>query len=172
MLLKTKIYLAVLVSTGLWCAAIVSAPLLRVIGASEATVISNALYFALSKICHQLDDRSLHIAGAKFGVCIRCSSIYFSFFVGLLVFPLIRSMESKSRMNLKLLAMGVLPMALDALCNDLGIHASSDVSRLVTGTLAGFILAFLMLPLLVEALTQIVELRKLQGDTRHAAKAQ
>src|SRR5512140_273243 len=137
--LTRKRYVDVLLSVGVWCGLIVLAPVLRAVGSPDLLVMSNALYFGFSKVCHQLDDRSIHLMGVKLGVCVRCSSIYLSFFVALLVYPYFRSLKSPVVPKLGLLALGVIPMALDAFSNDLGIHASSDLSRFLTGSLAGFI---------------------------------
>jgi len=58
----------------LWCAGIVLAPLLNLRPVYE--------FFAL--ICHQDPNRSFTIAGTPLPVCIRCTSIYFGFFLSLL----------------------------------------------------------------------------------------
>jgi uncharacterized membrane protein len=58
----------------LWCLAIVAAPFFNIA----------SIYEAFSIICHQQPARSWHIHGEPLAVCIRCASIYFGFFAGLL----------------------------------------------------------------------------------------
>ncbi|HTP13536.1 MAG TPA: DUF2085 domain-containing protein [Bacteroidota bacterium] len=119
-----------------------------------------------------MDSRSLHIAGEKFGVCVRCTSIYFSFLAGVLLAPVVRRLDSKSVPRPAWIIAAILPMALDAVLNDLGILASSEVSRVITGSLAGFVFAFFIVPVFVEAITQLLVHRTLQGDTRYAGKTE
>ena len=65
----------VLLGSATWCAAIVSAPLLN----------TAWLYTFFSAICHQDPARSWSLAGNPLPVCIRCTSIYFGFFLAALV---------------------------------------------------------------------------------------
>lgn len=148
------------------------APLLKTQGSDVGRHAAGVLYFGFSRICHQFDSRSLHLFGAKLGVCVRCSSIYFSFLAGVLVVPLVRSVGPRSIPSTMWLLVGIAPMALDALLNDLGILLSTDISRIITGSLAGVVLSFFILPLLTEAMMQIFVHRNLQGDSRYAGKTE
>jgi len=170
--LSKRIYTAFVLSAGLWCVAIVAAPVLYALGGAGGRTFAEALYLGFSRICHQLDGRSLHLFGAKFGVCVRCTSIYFSFFLGLLLYPFFRSLDSGSIPNVRWLLVAVFPMAADAALNDLGIHRSDELTRVVTGSVAGFIFALFILPLFLEALKQLFIRRNLQGDSRYAGQAQ
>ena len=60
-----------------WCGLIVAAP----------TFHLGPIYLFFSSICHQLPERSWHIGGEPLAVCIRCTSIYFGFLLGLVVLP-------------------------------------------------------------------------------------
>jgi len=62
------------------------APLAAAGGHNE---IAGAIYYAFSGLCHQRPDRSFFIDGHKFGVCSRCTGIYFGFAFTLLVYPLL-----------------------------------------------------------------------------------
>ena len=64
-----------IVGAALWCALIVATPVFQL----------TPVYYFFSSICHQLPSRSWHIHGGQFAVCIRCTSIYFGFLVGLIV---------------------------------------------------------------------------------------
>jgi uncharacterized membrane protein len=168
--LSKRIYAAFLISVGLWCLAIVAAPVLHTFGGTVGRPVANAIYFGFSKICHQMDGRSLHVFGSKFGVCVRCTSIYFSFLFGLVIYPFIRSLESYNVLNRYWLLLGIIPMVVDAFLSDLGIHHSSDVTRAFTGSIAGFVFAFYILPLFIEALTQLFIQRNIEGDSRYAGQ--
>jgi uncharacterized membrane protein len=168
--LSKRIYTIFLVSVGLWCVAIVAAPVLHGYGGSVGRSIGDALYFGFAKICHQIDGRSLHVFGEKFGVCVRCTSIYFSFLAGLLFYLFVRALETNNVTDKRWLIVGILPMVIDAFLNDFGIHQSGDALRAVTGSIAGFVLALYILPLFIEALTQLTFHRNLQGDTRYAGQ--
>jgi uncharacterized membrane protein len=60
--------------SAIWCAAIVIAPLLN----------AGWIYAFFSAICHQDPARSGSLAGNSLPVCIRCTSIYFGFFLAAL----------------------------------------------------------------------------------------
>jgi uncharacterized membrane protein len=170
--LSRRIYTVLLAAVGLWCAAIVAIPVLHAFGGSIGQSLADGLSLGFSRVCHQLDDRSIHVFGQKFGVCIRCTSIYFSFLAGLIVYPFIRPLDSANPPGRRWLILAVAPMVLDALLNDLGIHQSGEVSRVLTGSLAGFIFAFAVLPLFIEALKQLLLHRTVQGDSHYAGQTQ
>jgi len=172
MILSRRIYTIFLSSVGLWCLAIVAAPVLRVYGGSAGRTVAEGLYLGFSRICHQIDGRSLHLCGAKFGVCIRCTSIYFSFLAGLILYPFVHPLESKNVPGRGWLLLAVVPMVVDAFFNDAGIHQSGELTRVVTGSIAGFVFALYILPLFIEALTQLSSHRNPQGDTRYAGQTQ
>ncbi|HEY6951775.1 MAG TPA: DUF2085 domain-containing protein [Bacteroidota bacterium] len=170
--LSRRIYAVLLISTGLWCLAIVLTPILRVVGGEAGATMANACYRGFSRICHQLDERSLHLLGAKFGVCIRCTAIYFSFFFGVIVYPFVRSLRTKETPDMRWLFAAIAPMVLDALFNDLGIFRSGELSRVITGSVGGFVLAFFIVPLFIDAITQILIHRTSQGETHYAGQTQ
>ncbi len=165
-----RIYTALLISVGLWCLAIVAPTFLIGFGGSLGHSIADTLYLGFSRICHQIDDRSLHLFGVKFAVCIRCTSIYFSFLGGILLYPLFRSLRGTTLPDKRWLLLAVLPMTLDAILNDLHVHQSDDLTRSVTGAIAGLVFAFFVVPLILEAVTQILTHRHYQGDSRYAGQ--
>src|SRR5260221_9411438 len=82
---RSPFYFAIVAAVFLWCAALVTIPLARAAGVSAAS----RGYDFFSHICHQEDARSLHFAGYPMAVCARCSAIYFAFFLGVLLSPLL-----------------------------------------------------------------------------------
>lgn len=143
-----RVYAVILLGVCLWCAAIVAAPILSV------STGSPALYDFFRPICHQLDGRSFHIDGHSFAVCARCSSIYFGFLGGVVLFPLFGSVRRSTTPPRWLLIAAGIPMLLDVTGALLGIHEASLLTRAVTGLVFGSILPSFVLPGAIEGLVQ------------------
>ncbi len=132
-----------------WCALIVAAPLLASFGGRSALTASY-LYEMFSRVCHQIDSRSYHIAGFKFGVCIRCTAIYASFFGGMILFPLLKRATIALQKSSFILMISLIPMGVDVALAMLGIHESTTFTRMTTGLLFGFALSIVLVPTLEE----------------------
>ncbi|MBW7888906.1 MAG: DUF2085 domain-containing protein [Bacteroidetes bacterium] len=131
---KQKYYIQF--SAAVWCLSLVAAPFFAHEGKSLSS-FSDFLYFFYSPLCHQLDAFSFHLFGEKFAVCIRCSSIYFSFFIGTLC-----ALSIPAPKNIRIFLLIIfLPTLFDVGFNTVGMYHSSTVSRIVTGSLLGFGLA-------------------------------
>jgi uncharacterized membrane protein len=63
----------------IWVAAIFAAPILFGHGPIFLVLL---IYQAGSLVCHQLPDRSFHLAGVQLPVCARCTGLYVSGAVG------------------------------------------------------------------------------------------
>ena len=161
-----RVYIAILSLVALWCGMVVAAPLLGSI--SEGT--ASAIYRFFSRICHQLNERSFHIAGGQFAVCIRCSAIYFAFLIGVVCYGAVRGLANRSTPPLFLLSAASFPMLVDVLLSITGIHASTDATRLATGSLFGFALPWYVLPVFFESLSGIS--RSSKGEPLYARKAE
>ena len=149
---SSRPYLIVTMLSALWCAAIFGPPLLKHAGQKELAAVGYALF---SKVCHQNDARSFHIDGEKFGVCIRCTAVYFGFLIGCVIQLVLRSTRSKSARR-GVFIVSVAPMILDVLLDACGLHESTPISRLITGGLFGAAMSWFVLPLLIEACNQII----------------
>jgi uncharacterized membrane protein len=138
-----------LTSVFLWCAVIAATPLLASYdgAATKAAFLS---YQFFSRVCHQLDSHSFHLAGFKFAVCIRCSSIYASFFLGLLFFPIIKRTKIVDVHPARVLGLSLLPMGIDVALDTLGIHESTTTTRGITGLIFGLALTIVLVPVLEE----------------------
>jgi uncharacterized membrane protein len=143
-------FFTVLVS--LWCIGILTAPLLKHAGWTQS---ADMLYSFFSRVCHQDDARSFHIEGEKIGVCIRCSAIYFGFFLGLITLPLSRVLKRKNVPAMGFFLFAVLPMVVDAVLNTTGIHASTPMTRVITGALFGMSMPWFVVPIFIEACLQL-----------------
>jgi uncharacterized membrane protein len=155
--LPIYLYLILLFLTALWFAGIVTAPLLKQTDHSDS---ADLLYSFFSRVCHQNEASSFHIEGEKFGVCIRCTAVYAGFLAGLLIYPVLGGMKRRNVPHPLLLSAAVMPMVLDVVLNLSGFHASSSASRIITGGLFGLVVPWWVLPVYLEAFSEIISKRK------------
>ena len=168
MQIQKRTYLVVIALVTFWCAGIFLAPALR---ASDA-VASSILYSFYKPICHQIDSHSFHMFGSKLAVCARCSSIYVSFLLALLVYPFVRDLSSLSTPRPRWILLAVLPMVVDVLLGLSGIHTSDALTRAITGGLFGAVLPLYLLPPLLEGIKQVRDQLLARGGFLYARKAQ
>jgi uncharacterized membrane protein len=154
------VYLIILIGALLWCGLIIAAPLLLHAGGG-ALFWADALYEGFHRVCHQLDNRSLHLYGEPFPVCMRCSAVYFAFLAGTLLYPLIHSVREPRSPSRLVLILAVIPMLLDVVLGIAGISDVTAYSRLLTGTFFGFLIPFVVLPVALGAVHE----RSLQPTT-------
>jgi uncharacterized membrane protein len=155
--LSLRTYLVILVGALLWCGLLVLAPLCAASGCHSP---ADLLYTFFHRVCHQLGERSLHIAGEPMAVCARCTAIYSGFLAGVVLFPIVRNLQGFRFPRRVLLIAALLPMVADVALNLTGIHESGLLSRLVTGAIAGIVLAFIVLPAAFGAVRQLVARRQ------------
>ncbi len=145
-------YSIFLAAVFLWCGMILLAPLASYSGfAREA----NFLYTFFSRVCHQFDSHSLHLCGEKLGVCARCSAMYFGFFLGIVVYPLFRPLSDASLPHRRWFVIAAIPMCFDVFLATFGIHPATLLTRLFTGGVFGFIIAFTIIPGLIMAVSSL-----------------
>lgn len=160
-------YGLLLFSITLWCALILTPPIVAHIESPSAE-ISHHLYKFFSPICHQHDSRSLHLSGFKLAVCARCSGIYFGFFLGALLFPVVSIRRGYSATTLWIFF--IVPMLVDVLMNIFGIHHSSVFTRIVTGLFFGVGAANILTPIMTEAIQEIISPFKHNQGVHHEPK--
>lgn len=163
-----RTYLVLLSLVVLWCGGILLAPAVSAI----APGVSSFLYSYYSPICHQTDVRSFHLFGQKLAVCIRCSSIYGSFFLSLLLFAATQRLSAPSMPKRRWIALAILPMVVDVLLSLTGIHESTMLTKTVTGALFGSILPFYLVPPLLEGIAQLRDQYLARGGFVYARKTQ
>lgn len=113
----------------------------RVGGWSGAVV-----YGAFGFVCHQMPERSFHIAGHALAVCARCFGIYAGFALGVLVYPLVRSVHRTDAPARAWLLAATLPLAVDFMLGLLGLWDNTHLSRFTTGALVGAAAVFYVMP--------------------------
>jgi uncharacterized membrane protein len=161
-----RTYLVLLSLVVLWCGGILLAPAVSAITPG----VSSFLYSFYSPICHQTDARSFHLFGEKLAVCIRCSSIYGSFFLSLLAFAFTQRLSAPLVPKRLWIMLAILPMVVDVLLNVFGIHVSTMLTRVVTGALFGSILPFYVVPPLLEGIAQLRNQYVARGGFVYARK--
>ena len=124
----------------LWIAMIVAAPVLHLSG----------VYSFFSYICHQIPERSFHIAGGQFAVCSRCFGVYFGLLFGVVVYPLWRRVEETEPIARIWLFASLVPITVDWSLTVFGIWENTYLSRFVTGLILGITCATFIVPALVD----------------------
>jgi uncharacterized membrane protein len=170
---SAKIYSVIMVLVVLWCMGIIAAPLLKYAGSQNC---ADAVYSFYSRICHQDDARSFHIFGEKFCVCIRCTAIYSGFLAGLLLMPLFGSLKPPSDKKAKIFFIVLFPMLADVILNFSGIHTSTTLTRVSTGVIFGGAMPFYIVPIFIEAWSQLMQRKKIHllylGVCKYVRKTQ
>ncbi len=138
-----------------WCSLIVLAPVCASSSGMSSTV-AGWIYRIFHPICHQMDDRSFHLLGHPFGVCIRCTAIYGSFLAGVILFPFVRSLSNPELPSRWVIGLCVLPMVIDVLASVTGLHASNAVTRVFTGSVTGAVFAFVIVPAALEGVREMI----------------
>ena len=139
------IYTVILAISIIWSGSILLAPYWAGSGGFTETV-SNEIYSFFSSSCHQLDSRSHHFGLSKFGVCSRCTSIYFGFLLGVVLYPFVRKLNNIDLPSLFYLFIGVALMLLDVALDLADVQKNSFITREITGGIIGVILPFFIIP--------------------------
>jgi uncharacterized membrane protein len=126
---------------------ILSAPLAQAYGHPS---VAASIYRVFSFVCHQIPERSFHLAGHQFGVCSRCTGLYTGFAVAALAYPLIRSLKTTESPPRLWLILSAVPLIVDFSLGYFGIWQNNHLSRFTTGALLGSVAVFYIMPGLIE----------------------
>jgi uncharacterized membrane protein len=127
-----KIYGIGLCIASVWMLWIAAAPWLMANGYTLPALIS---YRVFSLVCHQQAERSLALFGFPLAVCARCFGIYFGCVIGWLSAPWMPIVSKR------IVFAALVPLLFDLLLDASGIRANTSFSRLLTGLLAGGVVA-------------------------------
>jgi len=127
--------------------AIIGAPLIQ---SSGHAAFAFKIYRAFSFVCHQIPERSFHLAGYKFAVCSRCTGIYSGLALATLSYPVLRSLKQTITPSLIWLFLAVTPLVIDWSLGYFSIWQNNHLSRFSTGALFGATAVFYILPGLIE----------------------
>jgi uncharacterized membrane protein len=126
---------------------IISAPLAQSHGQTQ---FAAAIYQAFSYVCHQIPERSFHLAGNKFAVCSRCTGLYVGFAFATLGYPLFRSLKRTDTPRVIWLLLSAVPLVVDFSLTYFGFWQNTHLTRFTTGALFGSIAAIFIVPGLIE----------------------
>jgi len=126
---------------------IVGAPIAAAYG---HPAIAAATYKTFSYVCHQIPERSFHLADHKFAVCSRCTGLYTGFALTILVYPLGRSLNRTDTPSRIWLILAALPLAIDFALGYFNIWHNTHLSRFSTGALLSSVAVFFIMPGLIE----------------------
>src|SRR5262245_805102 len=152
----------VAVITCLLVALVVTAPIAQAAG---HTALALSVYKTFSYLCHQIPERSFHLAGHKFGVCSRCTGLYSGFALAALVYPLTRSLARTDTPRIFWLILAAALLAIDFSLGYFSICLNTHLSRFVTGALLGAVAVFYIVPGLIELTSTIKRSLKRPGRT-------
>lgn len=93
--------------------------------------------------CHQMEERSFHFKGYQFPVCARCTGVFLGEIIAILL--LLLGIKINIFMSIALL----LIMGFDWFIQYIKLLQSTNIRRLITGTLAGLGLTFIYYYLIV-----------------------
>ena len=127
--------------------AIIAAPLFQSTGHAP---FAATIYKAFSFVCHQIPERSFHLAGHQFAVCSRCTGLYSGFAAAALVYPLARSLKRTDRPRRLWLILAAVPLLADFSLTYFGVWSNTHFTRFSTGALLGSVAMFYVMPGLVE----------------------
>lgn len=135
--------------TTLLVGSIIFAPLIRSGGGDSMS--AQIIYQTFGHFCHQIPERSFHVAGEPFAVCARCFGIYAGFLAGVACFPWWRRAAQKYFPSRWWLLAALLPMCLDVALEFFGMWKNTHTSRVITGAILGVVAAVYVVPGLIDA---------------------
>lgn len=123
------------------------APLAR---AGGWVLLSEVIYRAFHVACHQMPERSYHLAGFPLAVCARCVGLYAGALAGLLFYPLARPLSRTDAPRRGWLLFAAVPTSVDFLLGVTGLWENTHASRFWTALPLGAVAAFYISPGLIE----------------------
>jgi uncharacterized membrane protein len=110
------------------------------------------LHFFGRAICHQIEERSLLASGKTLSVCARDTGIYLGIFSTFIYLFLLKRNQIITIPSIKVsffLLLFMVPMMIDGLGSYAHLFESNNERRLITGLGFGFVLPYLMFPLIL-----------------------
>ncbi|MGI9035005.1 MAG: DUF2085 domain-containing protein [Pyrinomonadaceae bacterium] len=130
-----------------WIFLIVSAPVAK---AADFSNYANPIYKFFSYLCHQIPERSFYFDGFPLAVCARCFGFYAGFLIGIVIYPIFRTLYETEPLPRVWLFLAMIPMGVDWSLTFFGIWENTHYSRLMTGLILGAACAFFIVPAMVE----------------------
>lgn len=106
--------------------------------------VADGIYASFAPICHQLDDRSFHLAGHRFACCERCFAIYSGLLVLGIVYAFVRRRLPPA--SLAVASLLSVPVLVDVFSQPALQRESTWQLRTVTGVLFALAVTWFVLP--------------------------
>ncbi len=104
--------------------------------------VSAFIYSVFAPLCHQNPSRSFYFFGSPLAVCTRCLGIYTGFFLGTLIFPVVRGFKSFQPPKNSIFFIFSAPIVLDTFGNLMNLWQTSDWLRYFIGLVWGVLLPY------------------------------
>jgi uncharacterized membrane protein len=156
-----------------WCALGAAAPLLQATDHADAALVARLLQ---APVCHQLPERSLHLAGHPMGLCARCAGLALGFAAGaacMLIWCRRRPADAPRPPSPRLLLLALLPAVAEWIGDLSGLAFSGNVARAAAAMLPGFAVLLFFLPAIHEMcgiLGDAIWRRRAPREPSHAAR--
>jgi uncharacterized membrane protein len=128
-------------------AIIVLAPVLRARG---YPLLSYVFYQVFKAACHQIPERSFHVAGYPLAVCARCFGLYVGALAGLVAYPTVRPLTRTDAPRREWLIIAAVPTTVDFALGFFHVWENTHWSRFSTALLLGAASAFYIVPGLMD----------------------
>ncbi len=162
-----KVYIVTLLLVSIWCFFILLTPLLVSTG-GILSEIGYFMYIFYSPTCHQEELRSFILFGEKFAVCSRCTTIYFSFLLGTLVYPFTRKITNVKLPSIWFLVAACIVMVADVSLDLMDVLKNTYLTRSISGGVLGFVLAFYIIPGFINFTFEVASF--LKNDSKNLVK--
>ncbi len=159
MRIETKSYLLLLMLAVVYDAMFTFPPVLLHFG-----INADLLYRFFRPVCDQMDSRSFHIFGYKLAVCSRCASIYYGATLGILLYPVFKSLRDAEIPNLLFLAVPLAALVADFSLDYTDFGRNTFLSRSITGGVFGLSLALFVVPVWVSLFREFKTKRLVQNE--------
>jgi len=124
--------------------------------------VSQVIYAILGNWCHQMPTRCFWIFGSPMGLCARC----FSFYSSLLATGFFLLYKNTKKIFWKWGFLLLIPILIDGTCQLIGLWASTNLIRAVTGLAGGIGIGLLVFPIYFRFIHFFEELRKARNIKR------
>jgi uncharacterized membrane protein len=106
---------------------------------SPMNPLANAIYTIGDAYCHQISERSYYLNGNQMPFCARDEGIFLGLVIGM-------TLAIITRYEIKVIyfILGIVPIGVDGLAQLLTNYESTNPIRLITGLLAGVVVALLV----------------------------
>lgn len=103
---------------------------------ADLNPISKFIYTLGDMNCHQISERSLFINENQMPFCARDTGLFIGLFSGAFI-----SLFIAIGIDLRMLALGIVPLIIDGSLQEITEYESDNIIRLITGILAGTAIA-------------------------------